>query len=606
MYVLIWIVMEKIMNNIKVVILDSGINKKHPIFSDINIIEYIRNTKNGTWEIGNEILQSGHGTAVSSALIKKFSNLSLISFKIFSNEENEVEPDVLIDALNYIYKNIDCDVINISLGVYIDIPELKDICDRLKKRNTIIVAAFCNEGLISYPAAYDSVIGVDSTYSLNNLTDYIYVENSMVNVGMMACNQRLAWNESEYVLLHGNSFLAPLITAKICDYLHQGFSAEKIKEVLSEKAKNNITFYYPEAKDFEMFDMRSVAIFPFNKETKSLIKYSNMLSFEIKAIYDSKYSGNLGLSMINTNNTEYVIQNIDKCNWTEIDTFIIGHCDKLDKTVNYDYKREILSECKKRNINVFSFDTIDIEEHTDYSSHIYVPHISRDKNNSNKFGKTYHISSPVLGVVGTSSRQGKFTLQLELRKIFQQNGYKVGQLSSEPEGCLFGMDSVYPYGYNGTVTISGLENIECVNSIMHNIDLKNPDIILVGSQSGTSTVSFNNLSTYNISTMEYLLGAKPDAIILCINFHDTIDTIKRTIKFVESLVDGTVIALSLFPLGFDSQWSIFADIPRKIDDIRLMNFCEELRNKLNLPCEILGNENSIEKIYNKCIEFFSN
>lgn len=50
----------------------------------------------------------------------------------------------------------------------------------------------------------------------------------------------------------------------------------------------------------------------------------------------------------------------------------------------------------------------------------------------------YRISTPVLAVCGTSSKQGKFTLQLELRKRFCEMGYKVGQIGTEPNSLLLG------------------------------------------------------------------------------------------------------------------------------------------------------------------------
>lgn len=73
-------------------------------------------------------------------------------------------------------------------------------------------------------------------------------------------------------------------------------------------------------------------------------------------------------------------------------------------------------------------------------------------------------------------------------------GYKVGQIGTEPNSLLFGMDYIFPMGYNGTVHLTGEESIQYLNSCLNN--LEDRDIILVGSQSGTLNYDVCNLSQY--------------------------------------------------------------------------------------------------------------
>ena len=47
----------------------------------------------------------------------------------------------------------------------------------------------------------------------------------------------------------------------------------------------------------------------------------------------------------------------------------------------------------------------------------------------NRFGKLRKTGMPVIMVCGTSSKQGKFHVQLELRKRFLQDGYIIFQVS---------------------------------------------------------------------------------------------------------------------------------------------------------------------------------
>lgn len=115
----------------------------------------------------------------------------------------------------------------------------------------------------------------------------------------------------------------------------------------------------------------------------------------------------------------------------------------------------------------------------------YAPYIIQKDMPMRRFGMLYHINKPVLGIFGTSSKQGKYTLQLLLRYKLIEYGYKVGQLGTEPSALLFDMDSVFPMGYGCSVELDGFDTVIYLNHIMNTISQKENDIILVGSQSGT-------------------------------------------------------------------------------------------------------------------------
>ena len=168
----------------------------------------------------------------------------------------------------------------------------------------------------------------------------------------------------------------------------------------------------------------------------------------------------------------------------------------------------------------------------------------------------YRISRPVIGVFGTSSRQGKFTLQLKLRELFLERGYSVGQIGTEPSALLYGMDYVFPIGYNASVHIAGFDTIRYLNHIINVLCEKDNDIILLGSQSGTVPFDTGNLVQYNIPQYEFLLGSQPDIVILCINPFDDFDYIVRTIKFIESSVDCKVLSLVVFPMTIKDDYFV--------------------------------------------------
>ena len=422
----------------KIAILDSGIDHNHSMFKKLNIENYIYEEETKTW-IAKEIkIKNGHGTAVASVLTKYAKQIDEIySFRVV--EETDADIEKLINALEYIYAFMDCDLINISMGVREYSKRLEEICNKLYDKKVMIISAYANEGCVSYPAAFDGVIGIDSTVNLKKFNEYIWVKNSIVNVGCLKGVQRVAWLDGGYQLAVGNSFVAPIITAKISNWICQGVKIENIKKVLEKNAIRVISGNSVENKKVKKeLSVSKVALFPYNKEIKNILKFSDMLNFEICAICDSKYSGNVGLQEGNL-----LVEDIDKYSFKDIDGFVLGHTDILELKTNHKYKESIISNCNRFGINIISFDDIEIE----MATNAYVPKIKRDKYTTDKFGKLYDIVSPILAVVGTDSQQGKFTLQMTLRKKFLETGYQVGQLSSEPEGCVFDVDYVYPYDY---------------------------------------------------------------------------------------------------------------------------------------------------------------
>ena len=83
-----------------------------------------------------------------------------------------------------------------------------------------------------------------------------------------------------------------------------------------------------------------------------------------------------------------------------------------DRDLAMDLARAALLRGKK----VVAFDDLRIVETGLPMDKVYCPVVRKEHMPGNRFGKLYRCPKPVLGIFGTSSRQGKFTLQLYLRK----------------------------------------------------------------------------------------------------------------------------------------------------------------------------------------------
>ena len=117
----------------QVVLIDSGISCKcfNKQFKGINLISYSNN-------IDDDI---GHGTAISYQILKQHPDINIFHVKIFDRQNVEVKEDKLIEALEYVYKNIkDCFLIHISAGIQQcqNYDKLINICNDFYKRKVII------------------------------------------------------------------------------------------------------------------------------------------------------------------------------------------------------------------------------------------------------------------------------------------------------------------------------------------------------------------------------------------------------------------------------------------------------------------------------------
>lgn len=606
------------MNKFDVVIVDSGVNKSHPIL-DKKIIHGISIDfeSDGSYRILEDFSDDiGHGTAVYYLISKYVKDEKVLNLKAFSGN---FQPDTyqIITVLKYIYENIECKIIHLSNGIVCcdEIYELHDICQQLEKKGIIIVSAFENTGVLSYPAVFEEVIGVDWSIDCIRTHEFEVIEGNLIDIKGIGSVQRLPWMFAEYKYVSGSSFTAPHVTGLILQQ-NRCNGLELKKSVIMnffKKIAKKIYDYKTEEKEISMsnfFSIKKAVAFPYNKETDALIRYGGMLKFDIVDFYDLAIRGNIGRKLESFSDVYKGknIKNYNEVDWnSNFDTFILGHSKQLSKTMQFDFIKDILEKCIIYEKNIFCFDSLsDYTEECDrlrkIGRRVYFPDIQNISNNC--FGKLYCIGKPVLMISGTGSQQGKFSLQLKLRNKFMQEGYQVGQLGTEPSSLLFGMDEVFPSGYGSDVTLSEEEIINVVNMKMHHIEEKNPDIILVGTQSHILQNNMGNLTFFPLINYAMLLAIDPDAIVLCINYGDSVDYIERCINFLQCFVETTVLGLVIFPLKKEREWKILSINKEKISASELNDYKNKLSKQIHLPVYLLDNEEEIENLYYSCIDFW--
>lgn len=600
----------------KIVVIDSGVDLSHRALKKKTISGCSISYEEGVVAVSNDFGDTiGHGTAVNFILQQAIPGVEIFNIKIYDDET--CQPEALCYALDYINNELDCDIVNISLGVtcYENIPAIRKRCENLTLKGVVIVSAFDNNGVLSYPAAFNNVLGVDINRSVHKLKDFIFVENNCVNLIGSANEQRLPWLNNTYEFVSGASFIAPYCTALVASIMESGIhDFYGILQALKEKAIKTISCapFIPYRKlDFAIG--RAVA-FPFNKEMHTVARFKTFLCGEVQAFYDVKYTGNISRSLSSLLGTiegeDMCIQDYRAIDWqSDFDTLILGHTSQLSDLLGIDFEEYFLLRCIKYHKNVFSFAEIRnkmfVQQFMQNNLQIYYPSITETCIPNNTIWKLRKIGKPVVGVFGTGPRQGKFTLQLKLRYLFENSGYSVGMLSSEPTAALFRISQVYPMGYESSVHIQGGNAVQLINFMMGELEDENPDIIFVGSQSQTVPATDGALKYYPISQYEFLLGTAPDCYILCVNVFDENSYIERTIAFLESVFESKVLALALFPFDQVNKWSILGTkkvmAPQQVIDDKI----ENLKLQFGIPVYCLTDDQNIIEIGEKCVEYFS-
>lgn len=554
--------------SVKIVIVDSGIRTTHPklahyTFSGYNIID-------GSDNIEDNL---GHGTAITGIIKNLVPCAEIFMVKIFDNDYY-IDFSDLCNALEFICNNVDFDVLNLSIGLTEcpDHNKLENLCNLLSKKG-IVVSAFDNFGSISYPAAYSSVIGVDGTLEYTNPWEFDYIEDLTINIRGKGGNQRVLWSDPDYMIQGGSSFACAHITGLIAKMLQNNKLSKK--DILSEFRTNAMNIY--EASNYQdnypKFKIKNAICFPYNKEIDTIIRNRSLLGFNLCGVYDSKYNFNIGKEICEG----IKIHDIDKLDWRDdFDTVILGHVGELSYLTKIDYYKEIFEHCSKYNKNLFQFDN------TENGDSVYSPNLKTKHIPPLNYGKLYMIGKPIIAVMGTSSQQGKFTLQLNLRKELTALGYKVGQLGTEPQSILFGFDESFPCGYGTNVLIDEQTSIGYINFLLHKIEKKNPDVIILGGQSGLIPYAMYNLRNNSPYQKEILQAANPDVIVLCVNFFDDIEYIMRTVQYAEALTTNKVVALSLFPFERAYSWNSTSSNLKLVDDERLKRRKGEIESQVGI------------------------
>lgn len=582
-----------------IIIIDSGVDSKHP-WLEAFTVEGITISMNN-----NDLIVTpgttdfcGHGTAVYYLLQSHVPDARILNIGLSVPNSDDI---MLRKILEYIYNNISCTVINLSCGITQcdDIAGFEHVCNKMCEKGIVIVAAYNNDGIMSYPACFENVIGVDLSTSLSCPDSFYFIESRIVNIRYAGYTCRVPWANERIVFQQGASFCAPKISGRVWKFLQKTHSNQNNLLYALDQLRNSADqCVVPQLTcSHEIpFTVKRAILYPFNKEIQVVASFEDILKWKIVGIFDTKYSRQIGRSTkeiaYSYSKKEHIISNVDNIDWNaDFDTVIIGHTIKKELPQNSAITKALLMQAAEHGKNAFIFDEAYLSFQNEFLERghaIFCPVINPSDIPSDRFGKQYCISKPVIGVFGTSSQQGKMTVQILLRRALKETGYCVGHFGTEPSSFLFDCDVTYAMGYFSSVHISRYDAICCINELMHKIELTNPDVIIVGSQSQSIALSPGNIGFYPMAQYELLLGSWPDIIILCINPDDEIKYIYDTISFLESSCQSKVVALILYPGIHTIQCGEIVGAPRLLSLDEQTMVLIKLRSEFHIPVLLLN------------------
>lgn len=219
----------------KIAVVDSGIsidyfNKHQDLFIDYVYYKYVGDKIVKLKEIGDAY---GHGTSCVDCIHQLLPSAKFYVVRILDEDGNtsvEMLTQALLDLID-----TDIDIVNLSLSLTDNsCKNLEGVCQELSNKGKLIISSVENGEISSYPAAFDSVIGVIGDM-MESDREYSYVKDNPVDIISDIAPMLVETASDEYDFFSGNSKATCIATVLIAEALEN-----IIDDVKKSKLKNYI------------------------------------------------------------------------------------------------------------------------------------------------------------------------------------------------------------------------------------------------------------------------------------------------------------------------------------------------------------------------------
>ncbi|WP_139367484.1 S8 family serine peptidase [Bacillus alkalicellulosilyticus] len=280
-------------NKVKVAVVDSGIDVKHPELK--NKVTYNYSVQNPMKKGVPDL----HGTHVAGIIASEKNNgvggygvnpnVSILSIDVFGHSWYATDYTVAEGILQAVKQK--AQVINLSLGTYYPSPILEDAIQKAVEANITVVAAAGNGGdeMRLYPAAYQGVISVGATNSKNELAEFSTFGPTVdiVAPGEGIYNAAYDYDKkSSYMTLDGTSMATPMVTGVVSLLLSKNpnLKPHEIQYILNKTAKDLGAKGYDTTYGFGLVNPVSALKFDTKQIPKTTFLTEKQLSTKAKKI----------------------------------------------------------------------------------------------------------------------------------------------------------------------------------------------------------------------------------------------------------------------------------------------------------------------------------
>ena len=349
--------------------IDSGINVDFikNFLSPEQHIDSVLTVKDG------EIIASGdrntnvllHASICCKLFLENYNGNARMHFlELLDEDACKGDIDSLARALSWCLEN-DVDIINLSIGTtrMSDAAKLFDVIEKLIAKKTVVVAANSNEGKMTFPAFFSDVYGVRAIKKEGSHAQFIYTTDSKdgISINCYVDDQTLCYKGTVYSTPCSNSLAAPIISAKICDFLNGDVgSVDGVRNFLKNQAilldEESFSEMYTIQKKYEDSKIEIPTLFVIGDDSSDAI-----LQFALTLLSDLSHEGYEGICLSGIYKTDFAskILNISRFQKDDIKGLLnfYSHYCKIDFIVLHGKERFIFEDFSESDVDVVIFDS---------------------------------------------------------------------------------------------------------------------------------------------------------------------------------------------------------------------------------------------------------
>ncbi len=543
-----------------IAIIDSGINMR--VFNSYDINQYCIHEGIVTEEVVED--SGGHGTSMLGIILRRKNEITaIVSLRpvicggVLHNKDIAIAIRFAVDK--------GAKIISISMGTDLlkDRGYIEDACEYAYRKGILVVCAFSKRNDVILPWACKYVLKVmhEDERKQSIQLKRTYFDSYMLCVSRPMYRTVDVTGASKMIV--GHSAATAYITSEIIyymkKYLCNSINALRLLfldygiQYMEKKLYNKIETIkgkVPYLDKKNNIEWGAAAVIPYSKEMESLINFKDFGSYCIKVGVDySKKGIRERTKQINGLPIETSLEQLKKY---DLNTIIIGYLDRLECYSEVWSMNYILQFALMQNYNVFSFLPVPEDIRIQFTEKKLI--LREAKVYDNIYFKqikeivpySLHCKLPVLGVFGTSSKQGKFTLQMLIRRELNYRCIKHVSLLTEHQAELLDTSICFPIGYKGEKNIQ--INIEAwigviQKSLYYLEQTTDAEMVLAGGQSWLIPHNIDRqIAIYNLAFLEAI---RPDFSVVVVNPEiDSMEYICDTIKSLQVIYKIQTIGIA--------------------------------------------------------------